>query len=72
MASGLESGLPFKWYYIWPFNFFPWVLYEALAALSIVWVFDWTSVDDSGIVPDPAKKKPDETNNTEGEGALVE
>ena len=59
MVSGLNSGLPYVWWIMFPFNIFFRFLYEALAALSIVWVFDWTSVDDSGITPDPAKKKVD-------------
>ena len=72
IASGLESGLPWAWWLWIPFSILPWGLWEALNALSIVWVFDWTSVDDTGITPDPAKKKVDDGANSTGEETLAE
>ena len=31
-------------------------MFEALAALGIVWTFDWTSIDDSAIIPETKVK----------------
>ena len=64
-VTGLLRSVPNFWFMVPFVNFFTWLCLMAINGIGIVWTFDWTSIDASGIIPE-AKVKPKTTDSGDG------